>query len=116
MLSAIFEFLFKYPKLVFEQAYAQGDFAFGATRFMSLVALAAGAAALYMLLTYRRLAAVRGRDRGVLLAVRVALVLIVLFALMQPMLLLKVAVPQENFVGILLDDSRSMQVADYNNG
>ena len=28
------------------------------------------------------------------------------------MLLLKVAVPQQNFVGILLDDSRSMQVAD----
>jgi uncharacterized membrane protein len=116
MFSAIFEFLFKYPRLVFEQAYAQGDFAFGATRSMSLVALAAGAGALYVLWTYRRLAAVRGRDRGVLIGIRVALVLIVLFALMQPMLLLKVAVPQENFVGVLLDDSRSMQVADHNNG
>ena len=35
---------------------------------------------------------------------------------MQPMLLLKVAVPQQNFVGVLLDDSRSMQVADHDDG
>ncbi len=34
------------------------------------------------------------------------------FALLRPVLLLKVAVPQQNFVGILLDDSRSMQIAD----
>ena len=112
MLSAIFEFLFKYQRLVFEQ----GDFAFGATRSMSMVALAAAAGAAYVLWTYRRLAAVRGRDRAVLLGFRVALVALLLFALMQPMLKLKVAVPQENFVGVLLDDSRSMQVADHNNG
>lgn len=112
MLSAIFEFLFKYQRLVFEQ----GDFAFGATRSMSMVALAAAAGAAYVLWTYRRLATVRGRDRAVLLGFRVALVALLLFALMQPMLKLKVAVPQENFVGVLLDDSRSMQVADHNNG
>ncbi len=112
MLSAIFEFLFKYQRLVFEQ----GDFAFGATRSMSMVALAAAAGAAYVLWTYRRLAGMHGRDRAVLLGFRVALVAILLFALMQPMLKLKVAVPQENFVGVLLDDSRSMQVADYNNG
>lgn len=112
MLAAIFEFLFKYPRLVFEQ----GSFAFGATRSMSAVALIAAVAAGYALWTYRRLAAVRGRDRLMLIGARVALFLIVLFALMQPMLRLKVAVPQENFVGILLDDSRSMQVADYAGG
>jgi hypothetical protein len=112
MLAAIFEFLFKYPRLVFEQ----GSFAFGATRSMSAVTLIAAVAGLYALWTYRRLAAVRGRDRGLLIGGRVALFLIVLFALLQPMLRLKVAVPQENFVGILLDDSRSMQVADYAGG
>jgi hypothetical protein len=112
MLSAIFEFLFKYQRLVFEQ----GEFAFGATRSMSLVALAAAAGAAYVLWTYRRLAAVRSRDRAVLMGVRIALVAILLFALMQPMLKLKVAVPQQNFVGVLLDDSRSMQVADHNGG
>jgi uncharacterized membrane protein len=112
MFSALFEFLFKYQRLVFEQ----GEFAFGATRSMSLVALAAAAGAAYVLWTYRRLAAVRGRDRGILVGARVALVAIMLFALMQPMLKLKVAVPQQNFVGVLLDDSRSMQVADHGGG
>ncbi|HYN09352.1 MAG TPA: hypothetical protein VES67_18360 [Vicinamibacterales bacterium] len=112
MLSSIFEFLFKHQRLVFEQ----GDFGFGATRFMSLAALVAGVAAVYVVWTYRRLAAVPRRDRAALVGMRIALVAIVLFALMQPMLRLKVAVPQENFVGILLDDSRSMQVADHNNG
>jgi uncharacterized membrane protein len=32
--------------------------------------------------------------------------------LLRPTLQLKVAVPQQNFVGVLLDDSKSMQVAD----
>jgi hypothetical protein len=32
--------------------------------------------------------------------------------MLRPRLLLKVAVPQQNFVGVLLDDSRSMQVVD----
>ena len=52
------------------------------------------------------------RDRVTLLAVRIALFAVVGFALLRPVLLLKVAVPQQNFVGILLDDSRSMQIAD----
>ena len=77
--------------------------------------LAAGLArrcALYALWTYRQLAALAIRDRVMLLAVRIALFAVVGFALLRPMLLLKVAVPQQNFVGILLDDSRSMQIAD----
>ena len=43
---------------------------------------------------------------------RIALFAVVGFALLRPVLLLKVAVPQRDFVGILLDDSRSMQIAD----
>ena len=53
------------------------------------------------------------RSRGAARHARRRCSLIVLFALLRPMLLLKVAVPQQNFVGILLDDSRSMQVADH---
>jgi uncharacterized membrane protein len=79
---------------------------------MWIVAAIAAAAAVYALLTYRRLAAVTGPERVRLLALRVPLFLLVLFALLRPTLLLKVAVPQQNFVGILLDDSRSMQIAD----
>jgi uncharacterized membrane protein len=106
--ASIFRFLFKYEPLVFEQ----GRFVFGATRSMWVVVAIAAAAALYALFTYRRLANITGRERWRLLALRVPIFLLVLFALLRPTLLLRVAVPQQNFVGILLDDSRSMQISD----
>ena len=52
-------------------------------------------------------------DRAVLIALRLCLVGMVLFCLFRPVLILRAAVPQQNFLGILLDDSRSMRVADY---
>jgi len=107
--ESLFTFLFKYPPLVFEQ----GTFVFWATRSMWLVAALTAIGALYALWTYRRLAFLAGRGRGALVAIRIALLLLVVFALLRPTLQLKVAVPQQNFVGILLDDSRSMQVADH---
>jgi len=107
--ESLFTFLFKYPPLVFDQ----GTFVFWATRSMWLVAALTALGALYALWTYRRLALLAGRGRAVLVTLRVALLLLVVFALLRPTLQLKVAVPQQNFVGILLDDSRSMQVADY---
>jgi len=107
--ESLFTFLFKYQPLVFEQ----GTFVFWATRSMWLVAATAAAGALYALWTYRRLAWLAGRGRVTLMTLRVALFLIVVFALLRPTLQLKVAVPQQNFVGVLLDDSRSMQVADH---
>jgi len=108
VLSALFQFLFKYQWLVFEQ----GKFVFAATSSMRLAAALAAAGALYAIWTYGRLGTVAGRPRVVLMALRVALLLIALFALLRPTLLLKVAVPQQNFVGVLIDNSRSMQVAD----
>jgi uncharacterized membrane protein len=109
--NSVFNFLFKYQPLVFEQ----GNFVFGASRGMSLAVVAAALAGLYVLWTYRRLAALPPRDRAVLFGLRVALIAVVLFALMQPTLQLKTAVPQQNFIGILLDDSRSMQIPDQQN-
>jgi uncharacterized membrane protein len=112
VLDSLFSFLFKYPRLVFEQ----GNFTFGATRSMALVAVIAAVAGLYALWTYRRLVLARGRERSVLLALRAAMLALVLFALLQPMLLLTVAVPQQNWVGILLDDSSSMRIEDHDGG
>src|SRR4029079_8184307 len=43
---------------------------------------------------------------------RVLLLLLVVFCLARPMLLLRAVVPQESFVGVLVDDSRSMTIAD----
>jgi uncharacterized membrane protein len=106
--ESVFRALFKYERLVFEQ----GQFVLTATRAMWLVAAVAAAVALYVIWTYVRVQAVTSRDRGVLMALRVALVAVAVFAILRPVLLLKVAVPQQNFVGIVIDDSRSMRVAD----
>ncbi len=108
MLESIFKFFFKYERLVFEQ----GDFVLWASQSMWLVAALAAACALYVLWTYWQVVLLQGRDRYVLIATRVALLAVALFAILRPTLMLKVAVPQQNFVGILLDDSRSMQIAD----
>ena len=52
------------------------------------------------------------RDRVVLTALRVAALLVLVTCLFRPMLLLSEAVPRRNFIGVLLDDSRSMRIAD----
>ena len=108
MLEGIFRLLFKYRPLVFEQ----GDFVFGASRLMMIAILAAGATAAYALLTYRRIDRTAGRDRIILIGLRLAALAVIIFCLLRPTLVLKAAVPQQNFLGILVDDSRSMQIAD----
>ena len=108
MLESLFKFLFKYERLV----YDQGQFVLGATRSMWFAAAVAAAVGLYALYTYRQLRDLTGRDRIVLFTTRTAMLLLALFALLRPMLQLKVAVPQQNFVAILLDDSSSMKVVD----
>ena len=109
MFESIFEFLFKYRPLIFDQ----GAFALRASW---LGLLAAGAAAAGALLTFRTYLQVRGNsrplDRAVLTAVRIAALAVVAFCLLRPVLVLSSVVPQENFLGILIDDSRSMQIAD----
>ena len=107
MFEPIFEFLFKYRPLVFEE----GDFAIRAPW-----AIALGAAAVAGALTLRTYAQVRGNsqplDRGVLAAIRLGAIAVVAFCLLQPVVVLSSVVPQQNFLGVLVDDSRSMQIAD----
>ena len=107
MFEPIFEFLFKYRPLVFEQ----GDFAIRAPW-----AIALGAAAVAGALTLRTYAQVRGNsqplDRAVLAAIRLGAIAVVAFCLLQPVVVLSSVVPQQNFLGVLVDDSRSMQIAD----
>jgi uncharacterized membrane protein len=75
----------------------------------------AAAAALVTVLTYRSAPGdATLLDRLVLISLRLCLVAVVLFCLFRPVLILRAAVPQQNFLGILLDDSRSMRVADEN--
>jgi uncharacterized membrane protein len=110
VLDAIFEFLFKYQPLVYEQ----GEFVWGSSRWMSISVLVAMGIATYALLTYRGIRGHGPRDRAVVIGLRLAALAVLAICLFRPMLVLKVAVPQQNFVGVLLDDSRSMQVSDVN--
>jgi uncharacterized membrane protein len=105
----VFEFLFKYRPLVFEQ----GDFAFGAPASVRLWLAVAGILGVVAVATYTMAKGRSGRvDRSVMATVRVVLLGLVLFCLLQPMLILTSVVPQQNFLAILVDDSRSMQLPD----
>src|SRR3954467_6356402 len=108
-IESIFAFFFKYRPEVF----SKGDLVFGApSSVMLLLALALliGGPAV---MTY---AGVRGKssrtDRWVLSGLRVASLVVLVLCLFRPMLLLSAAIPQRNFVAVLLDDSRSMSIAD----
>src|ERR1019366_212937 len=93
--------------------FQQGDFTWGLSRPVLLVVLGGTALAVLALLTYRGVSATdRARDRAVLIGVRLAALAVLLFCLFRPMLVLKAAVPQQNFLGVLVDDSRSMSIAD----
>ncbi len=109
-MSWLFNFLFKYPAYVFRQ----GDFTFAASRTSVLVLTLIAALAAASLITYR---AIRSdtqhpRERAVLVALRLALLALLVFCLLRPSLILRAAVPQQNFLGVLIDDSRSMTIAD----
>ena len=109
MFESLFEFFFKYRPLIFQQ----GDFALRASWLGLLAVAVAGVAALVTVRTY---AQVRGNsqplDRTILTAVRIAALTVLVFCLLRPVLVLSSVVPQENFLGVLIDDSRSMQIAD----
>src|SRR4051794_10624165 len=93
--------------------FQQGDFSWGLSRSVLLVVAVATALAVLALLTYRGLSAAGGlRDRVILIALRVGAVAVLLLCLFRPTLVLKAAVPQQNFLGVLVDDSRSMSIAD----
>ena len=105
----LFRFFFKYPRVMFDQ----GDFTFAVARSTTLAIAAAAVLAVAALITYRAVAGQdRPRDRAVLLGLRLVTIALLLFCLFRPSLILKAAVPQQNFLGVLIDDSRSMTIAD----
>jgi len=108
--EAVFEFFFKYRPVVFDR----GQIEFGAS-WPTYALLSVGLVLLAIpVFSYTR---VRGRvvraDRVVLAVIRSAVLATLLFCLARPMLVLATVVPQENFLGILVDDSRSMKIADH---
>ncbi len=109
-LESVFEFLFKYRPVVFEK----GRLAF-ATPWPVYAILAGGLLALALVLfTYSRARPRSRRDMVVLTGLRAAVLALILFCLARPTLLIPTVVPQRNFLGILIDDSRSMAISDWN--
>ena len=109
MLESLFEFFFKYRPLLFEE----GDLAFRPTAVTYLAAAAVVAAGVVTVRTYQQVRAnSRSLDRRVLIGIRLTILAILLLCLFRPVLVLSRVVPQQNFLGILIDDSRSMQIAD----
>ena len=112
MFEKLFQALFSYRPVVFQQ----GDFRFDIT---TASFVAAGIAALIMgaaIFTYRSVGSHgRPRDRVVLTVLRMAALALVVFCLFRPTLVVKAAIPQQNVVAVLLDDSRSMQIGDWDN-
>lgn len=108
-LGALFEFFFKYRPAVF----SHGELGFGAPISVITTVLIVAAIAVPALLTYSRVRArSTGKDRKVLIGLRIGVLVVLLICLLRPMLLLNAAVPQRNYVGVLIDDSRSMLIAD----
>lgn len=109
MFEVLFRFFFELSPVI----YRQGEVRFAAWT-GSYVAAAAVAAALALAILAYRSGRGRPRDRAGLAAIRVALLAVILFCLFRPILVVKAAVAQQNVLAVLLDDSRSMQIADDN--
>jgi len=109
VLEAVFAFLFKYRPVVFEH----GDLVFRPPWPAGAGLVILGLVAAVVIVPY---ATVKGtvtrRQRTVLGVLRAAAFALVLFCLSRPILVVATVVPQQNFLGILLDDSRSMRIDD----
>ena len=109
----MFEFLFKYPPVVFEKGRLV------LTSPLPPWALVLTSLCLVGLVgwTYSRAKGKMQRgDRMVLTTLRTAVFAVLLFVLFRPTLQLAAAVDQENYVGVLIDDSRSMSIVDGSDG
>jgi uncharacterized membrane protein len=108
-MGTFFEFFFKYRPVVFQN----GHLALGAPWPVLVLAVIGVVLIMPPLLSYTR---VRGQlspfDRGALTFLRVTALAILVFCLLRPILIVSTVVPQQNFLGILIDDSRSMQIVD----
>jgi uncharacterized membrane protein len=108
-LEALFELLFKYRPTLFER----GSLGLGVSWPVLVGLLVLAALLTPTLLRYSRARGkADGRDRVLLTGLRVALLGILVLSLCRPVLVLSTVVPQQSFVGVLVDDSLSMRIAD----
>jgi uncharacterized membrane protein len=109
----MFEFLFKYPRAVF----SKGDLVLvGAwpkwVLALFLVAAAAGLAWLIRSKLPQASPHVRNWKAGVIWLLQFAMAALLLILLWQPAIMVAELRPQQNIIAVLVDDSRSMSIAD----
>jgi uncharacterized membrane protein len=109
VLDALFRSFFDLSPVVF----TQGEFRFAASTGSYVAAAAVAVAAALAIYAYRQ-GHGRPAQRMTLAAIRLAILAVILVCMFRPLLVVRAAVPQQNFLGVLLDDSRSMQIADVN--
>ena len=109
MLDALFEYLFKYPRV----AYERGDIVWSGTWSPFLLAgiFVLGAGLVFWSYRWGR-ARARASTTWALALFRATGLAVLLICLLRPTLVLSTAVPQQNVVAILIDDSRSMGIPD----
>lgn len=108
-MEELFAFFFKYPPFFFRK----GEFflQWGGTSWW-LVVLLVGLSTV-VLVSYRSgWRQLEGRANRSLLALRGCLFLVLLFLLLRPSLVLSTVVPRENFLALLVDNSRSMGIEE----
>jgi uncharacterized membrane protein len=107
--ETLFEVLFSYRPVVFQQ----GEFRFDVSSGAVVAATLALGVLIGAVLTYRRVRSTASfRQRIVLIGLRLAVLTLILFCLFRPTLIVRATIPQQNIVAVLLDDSLSMQIPD----
>src|SRR5579863_1668841 len=109
----MFEFFFKYPRLV----YTRGQFALlGAwPKWILVLLILAAAAGLAWLIRSRMKEAapvMRGWRAGIIWGLQTLLAAMVLTLLWQPAITVSELKPQQNIIAVLVDDSRSMGISE----
>lgn len=110
-MDSIFQYLFKYKWFLFQK----GTLSFERSQSgWVLVALAAGCAAGAFFLYRNRVSpeARHSSPRAALIALRASIFVLILVALLRPSLRVATLLPRENIAAVLLDDSKSMTIAD----
>jgi cytochrome bd-type quinol oxidase subunit 2 len=110
-MDRLFQFFFKHSPTVFEK----GQFSFAARPplwALALIALLAGL--LVYFLYFRGGQRLLAGPRLALTGLRVALIALLAFLLMRPVLVVSSVIPKSNHVAVLADNSRSMQLSDEN--
>jgi len=113
----MFEFLFKYPRAVFSkgQIVLLGAW----PKWILVLLILAAAAGLAWLIRSRLPQAaptVRNWKAGAIWLLQSSLAALLLLLLWQPAVMVAELKPQQNIIAVLVDDSRSMAIADADNG